>query len=79
MANQVAPKRRVLERIRATADRAVTVIARDPYDNGWLLAEPVLGNLPEGYRLLRTGAESRLYLSRDLVLSLDAARALRAR
>jgi hypothetical protein len=79
VANQVAPKRRVLERILATADRAVTVIVRDPCANGCVLADPVLDELPEGYVLERTGAESPLYLSRDLVLRLDVATGSRER
>jgi hypothetical protein len=70
LANQTAPKRHVLERIAATIGRPATVIARDPYGNGWLLAEQVVGQLPRGYTLRRTGGESPLFLSRDLMLDL---------
>lgn len=70
LANQTAPKRDVLERIARTMQRPATVIARSPYGNGWLLAEPVDGRLPSGYTIRRTGGESPLFLSRDLVLDL---------
>ncbi|MCW5716110.1 MAG: hypothetical protein KIT43_16475 [Bauldia sp.] len=73
VANQTAPKRDVLERIAATIRRPATVIARDPYGNGWLLAEQVDGQLPRGYALRHTGGESPLFLSRDLVLDLEGA------
>lgn len=73
LANQTAPKRDVLERIAATIRRPATVITRDPYGNGWLLADQVAARLPRGYTMRRTGGESPLFLSRDLVLDLGRA------
>ena len=71
VANQVAPKRRILERIAATAVTAA-VIVRDPIGAGWLVAEPVADRLPTPYALRETGAESRVFLSRDLVLGCNS-------
>jgi hypothetical protein len=70
VANQVAPKRRVLERIAGTAPSA-TVIVRDPIGPGWFLAEPVADSLPAPYAIMKTGAESMVFLSRDLVLQVQ--------
>ncbi len=69
VANQVRPKRTVLERIAATIARPVQVVVREPTPIGRLFAEP-FGDLPSGYRIERVGGASRAFLSRDVFLRL---------
>jgi len=70
VANQVRPKQRVLERVAATIERAISVVVREPTSIGRLLAEPVGDDLPPGYTVVRVGASSAAFLSRDLFLDL---------
>ena len=72
VANQVRPKRRVLERVAATVEHAISVVVREPTSIGRLLAEPVAEDLPPGYTVMRAGVSSAAFLSRDLFLELDA-------
>ena len=69
VANQVRPKRAVLERIAGTIGRPVQVVVREPTEIGRLFAEPV-DDLPFGYRIERIGDASRAFLSRDVFLRL---------
>jgi len=70
VANQVSPKKDVLERIAETADRNLPVVVRNPTRRGRLLAECVRENLPAGFKIEAEGIESREFLSADLFLSL---------
>ena len=71
VANQVTPKRQVLERIAKTATRMTQVVVRNPMARGVLLAECVRDDLPEGFSAVGAGRESSVFLSEDLLLRLD--------
>ena len=70
VANQVSPKRAVLERIAATADLGTSVVIRDPTPLGVLLAESASADLPGQFSIVSRGDASKAFLSLDVFLHL---------
>jgi hypothetical protein len=69
IANQVTPKKAVLERIADTSDTDAQVIVRNPTPLGKLLAECIRDNLPPGFSIQHEGNESQAFLSMNLFLN----------
>lgn len=68
VANQVAPKRKVLERLLQYATPQLQVVVREPTHLGELLAAPVRSDLPPGFAVCASGPVSQAFLSYDLLL-----------
>ncbi len=69
LANQVAMKARVLERVRETAPSDAVVIVREPYSVGRLVAESVERRLPPPFRIGAFGEKNPDFYSRHVLLS----------
>jgi hypothetical protein len=69
IANQISPKKAVLERIADTSDRDVQLVVRNPTRLGRLFAECIRDNLPLGFSIQHDGKESRAFLSANLFLN----------
>lgn len=68
VANQVVPKRTVLERLLQYATPQLQVVVREPTHLGELLATPVRPDLPAGFAIRASGPVSQAFLSYDLLL-----------
>jgi Methyltransferase domain len=68
IANQVAPKRKVLEQLLQYATPQLQVAVREPSHLGELLAAPVRRDLPPGFAICASGPVSPAFLSYDLLL-----------
>ena len=66
VANQVAPKKAVLEQVGRSG--ITRVVVREPTRKGELLAEAVRYDLPEEFVVESEGVESPIFLSYDLLL-----------
>ena len=66
VANQVAPKKAVLEQVGRSG--VTRVVVREPTRKGELLAEAVRYDLPEEFVVEGEGVESPIFLSYDLLL-----------
>jgi hypothetical protein len=69
LANQVSRKDRVLERVHETAPADASVIVRDPFGVGRLVAESVAHRLPPPFRVASLGVPNADFYSRHVVLS----------
>jgi hypothetical protein len=67
VANQVAPKKPVLEQV-GRGGNVTRVVVREPTRKGELLAEAVRYDLPEEFVVESEGVESPIFLSYDLLL-----------
>ncbi len=67
VANQVVPKKAVLQQI-GRSSCVSHVVVREPTRRGELLAETVRYDLPEAFAIQDQGAESPTFLSYDLIL-----------
>lgn len=68
VANQVSPKRAVLERVRATGAADVVVVLREPVGLGRLVAEGALASPAPGWQVRALGRTHPTFLSRHVVL-----------
>ena len=68
VANMVSPKKRVLERIVATAPENVQIVLRDPYSLGRLLTERGTERLDPRLEVVCEGKPEPAYLSRNVFL-----------
>jgi trans-aconitate methyltransferase len=71
VANQVTPKRAVLERLLQSATPQLQVVVREPTDLGQLLATAVRSDLPARFVVRASGPVSQAFLSYDLLLSCE--------
>jgi hypothetical protein len=69
VANQVTPKKAVLERIAVTSDIDAQVVVRNPINLGNLLAECIQNNLPPRFSVQHQGNVSQAFLSMNLFLN----------
>jgi hypothetical protein len=69
IANQVTPKKAILEQIAGTSDIDAQVIVRNPTRLGKLLAECIRNNIPPGFYIQHEGEESQAFLSLNLFLN----------
>jgi hypothetical protein len=69
LANQVHRKARVLERVHETAPAGATVIVREPYGVGRLVAESVGQSLPPPFRVAVVGENNPAFYSRHVLLA----------
>jgi hypothetical protein len=74
VANQVSPKAGVVERIAATATGGTTVLLREPFGWGRLLAECALEHLPPRLSAGPAGDDNRHFLSKHHVLTVRTIR-----
>ena len=72
VANQVYPKRPVLNQIAKTADSDVQVVVREPTRLGELLSESVSQQIPPQFSIVRSGQENKHFLSLHLLLKIKA-------
>jgi hypothetical protein len=72
VANHVAPKRTVLEKLLQYAAPGLHVVVREPTCLGELLAEPVRTQLPAGLVIQASGETSQTFFSYDLFLKCEA-------
>lgn len=69
VANQVSPKKGVLQRIADTTGTRTQVLLRDPFGFGRLFAEAGVSNLDPRFVVARVGEGNRRFLSRHVLLT----------
>lgn len=71
IANQVSPKKALLEQVANTSDTDLQLVVRNPTCLGKMLAECIRDNFPPGFSIQHDGNESQAFLSVNLFLNLN--------